>query len=117
MISLLTDEDFNGAIFKGLRRRHPELDIVRVQDEGLMGAKDTALLEWAAQNGRIFLTHDINTVTMHAYERVNRGLPLPGVLIVNMHNISIGQAIDEISILALCDREEEFIDQVRYIPL
>jgi hypothetical protein len=30
----LADENFNGDIVRGLLRRNPTLDIVRVQDEG-----------------------------------------------------------------------------------
>ncbi len=32
MIKLATDENFNGKIIRGLRRRNPNIDIVRVQD-------------------------------------------------------------------------------------
>ena len=32
MIKLATDEDFNNRILRGLLRRQPQLDIVRVQD-------------------------------------------------------------------------------------
>ena len=42
---LLTDENFNGAILRGLIRRLPELDIVRVQDVGLMNTDDPEILE------------------------------------------------------------------------
>jgi hypothetical protein len=37
---LLTDEDFDNRILRGLLRRLPELDIVRVQDVGLGGEHD-----------------------------------------------------------------------------
>ncbi len=37
---LLTDENFNGAILRGLMRRLSQLDIVRVQDVGLLHADD-----------------------------------------------------------------------------
>jgi hypothetical protein len=42
MIRLLADEDFNGAITRGLIRR--EIDVVRVQDLGLRGASDERVL-------------------------------------------------------------------------
>ncbi|MEC4816330.1 MAG: DUF5615 family PIN-like protein [Scytonema sp. PMC 1069.18] len=48
---LLTDENFNGSILRGLIRRLPELDIVRVQDVGLIHADDSTILEWAANEG------------------------------------------------------------------
>jgi len=35
MISFLADEDFDGRIVRGIERRLPNLDIVRVQDVGL----------------------------------------------------------------------------------
>jgi predicted nuclease of predicted toxin-antitoxin system len=70
MISLAADENFNNNIVRGLLRRKPDLDIVRIQDEGLSGADDQAVLEWAAQKGRILLTHDVSTITHYAYDRV-----------------------------------------------
>ncbi len=65
---LLTDENFNGSILRGLMRRLPGLDIVRVQDVGLIHADDPIILEWAANEGRILLTHDVATITVYAYE-------------------------------------------------
>jgi hypothetical protein len=49
MLRLATDEDFNNRILRGLIRRKPELDIVRVQDAGLLGQGDAEVLEWAAR--------------------------------------------------------------------
>src|SRR5690349_9083389 len=99
MLALLADENFHGAIVRGLLRKRPELDIVRVQDVGLSGADDLDVLEWAAQNGRILLTHDVATITKFAYERVKAGLPMPGVFEVS-RSIAHGQAIEEILMVA-----------------
>ena len=55
MVPFLTDEDFNGRILRGLLLRRPGLDVVRVQDVGLQGAPDPAVLEWAAQHPRVLL--------------------------------------------------------------
>ncbi len=72
---LLTDENFNGSILRGLIRRLPTLDIVRIQDVGLLHADDHEILEWAANEGRILLTHDIATITAYAYDRIKNGKP------------------------------------------
>jgi len=61
-LRLLTDENFNGNILRGLMRRLPELDIVRAQDVGLMNTDDPDILEWAASEGRILLIHDDRTI-------------------------------------------------------
>ena len=53
MLSLAADENFNNDIVRGLLRRNPRVDIVRLQDAGLSGASDEAVLEWAAGEGRV----------------------------------------------------------------
>ena len=77
MLRLAADENFNNDIVRGLLRREPGLDIVRIQDVGLSGADDPTVLEWAAQEGRVLLTHDVTTITRHAYERVKAGQSMP----------------------------------------
>ncbi len=58
MIKLVSDENFDGDVLRGLLRRLPELDVVRVQDAGLAGTPDPIILDWAAREQRILLTHD-----------------------------------------------------------
>ncbi|MBU2609951.1 MAG: DUF5615 family PIN-like protein, partial [Chloroflexi bacterium] len=48
MLRLAADENFNNDIVRGLLRRKPDLDIVRIQDVGLSAADDPTMLEWAA---------------------------------------------------------------------
>ena len=49
MISLLTDENFDRRIIRGLRLRAPALDYVIAQALPIRGASDPALLAWAAE--------------------------------------------------------------------
>jgi len=67
MLKFLADENFDNTIVRGLFRRNLKLDIVRVQDVGLSGKDEPTVLEWAAQEGRILLTHDVATITRYAY--------------------------------------------------
>jgi hypothetical protein len=116
MLRLVSDENFNGAIVRGLLRRHSELDLVRVQDMGLMQTPDPDILEWAASQGRVLLSHDVSTVPPAAYQRVGSGKPMPGVFIVP-DRMPIGQAIDEVLFLSLEVDPGEWKDQVLYLPL
>jgi predicted nuclease of predicted toxin-antitoxin system len=84
MLRFAVDENFNMHIVSGVLRRLPAVDIVRVQDAGLLGAADPAVLEWAPNEGRLLLTHDVNTLTAFAYERVTQGLPMPGGFLKNL---------------------------------
>ena len=70
LVRFLADEDFDGRVlvaFGDLAKEYElEIDVVRVQDVGLIGADDPSILEWAAANRRVVLTHDRRTNTEHA---------------------------------------------------
>ncbi len=100
----------------GLRRRQPALDLVRVQDVGLRRTPDAAILEWAAQHGRVVVSVDKKTLAVDAWDRVARGVPMPGVAILRIL-LTIGQAIDELEIIALAGNPDDFRDQVIFLPL
>jgi hypothetical protein len=116
MLRLLADENFNNNIVRGLLRRRPTLDIVRVQDTALSGSDDPTLLAWAAAEDRILLTHDVSTITRYAYERVERGLHMPGVFEVS-RAVPLGRAIEDILLLVECSLDNEWEGQVQYLPL
>ena len=116
MLRLVADENLNNNIVRGLLRRRPQLDIVRIQDVGLSGADDPTVLEWAAQEGRVLLTHDVSTITKYAYERVRAGQTMPGVFEVG-RNVPIGRAIDDILLVAEYSLDDEWEGQVRYLPV
>jgi predicted nuclease of predicted toxin-antitoxin system len=69
MLRLAADENFDGRIVRGLLRALPDLDLIRVQDTPLAGALDEDVLEWAAREGRVMLTHDVSTMTAAACSR------------------------------------------------
>ena len=77
MLRWLANENFNNDIVRALFRRKPGIDVVRAQDVGLTGIDDQALLAWAAEQDRVLLTHDVSTITAHAYRRVMRGRQCP----------------------------------------
>jgi hypothetical protein len=116
MTRFLADEDFNNDILRGLLRRHADLDVVRVQDVGLVGAEDDAVLVAAAVEGRVLLTHDVSTLIGKAFERVRGGLAMPGVIAVSQ-SMPVGAAIEELVLVIECSSTEEWANQVRYLPL
>lgn len=116
MLSFAVDENFNMQIVNGVLRRLPEADILRVQDAGLEGANDPTALEWAAGEGRVLLTHDVNTLTAFAYERIAAGLPMPGVFEVSL-GVPTKVVIEDILLLAECSVEGEWKGKVSYLPI
>jgi hypothetical protein len=116
MLLFAADENFNNDVVRGVLRWNPSISIVRIQHTAMQGADDPAVLEWAAQEGRILLTHDVATMTRHAYERIKAGKPMPGVFEVG-RKVPVSVAIEEILILAECSLPGEWEGQVRYLPL
>lgn len=116
MLRLAADENFDGRIVRGLLRLLPELDLVRVQDTPLSEADDESVLEWAAREDRLVLTHDVNTMTAAAWDRVRNGLPMPGLIEVSSE-MSVGQAIEEIRLVVGASRPGELDGQVIFLPL
>ena len=116
MLRLLADENFNNTIIRGVQRRKPEADLVRVQDVGLSGADDPMVLAWAAEEERVLLTNDVTTITKYAYARVAAGEPMPGIIEVS-RAVPIGIAIDNIVLLIECSIEGEWEGQILYLPL
>ena len=111
MLRLASDADVHGEIIRGLRRRRPEIDLVRAQDALPEGTPDPEVLAWAAAENRILVTNDRNTIVGFAYRRAAAGEPVPGV-IATTNEQSIGSAIDDILLIAEYMSEDEIRGQV-----
>ncbi len=116
MLPLLSDEDLPFALIRALKRSQADLDVVRVQEVGLRSQPDHIVLEWAAQNGRILISRDRKTLVREAYGRIWSNMSMPGALMLR-NRISLGKAVEEILIVAICSTTEEMQDRVIFLPL
>lgn len=117
MLRLASDADVRGEILRGLRRRLPEVDLVRVQDALPESTPDQEVLAWAAAENRILITNDRNTMVGFAYRRAATGEVVPGV-VATTNEQSIGSAIDDIVLIAEYMSEAEIRSQVVvFLPL
>lgn len=112
----LADENIDPDLVSGLQRRIGEVDVVRVQDVGLRTADDPQILQWAADQGRVLITHDLKTMPGFAGERLSAGLPMPGVILLRA-TLPIARAIDELAVVAGATDADEWIGQIAYLPL
>jgi len=116
MLRLLANENLNHDLIRGVLRRMPSLDLVRVQEVELREVEDPGVLEWAAREGRIVLTHDVNTMPAFAFERVRRTQGMPGIFVVSQQ-AALARAIDDILPIAEWGDGREYDGQVVYLPL
>ncbi len=116
MIRCLADEDFNHDLLRGLLRRSAQLDLTRVQDLGLRGADDDAVLAEAARQQRVLLTHDLSTAIGRAWHRIAHGQPMPGVIAVPQ-SLGLGAAIEDLLLILEYSLPEDWTDRIVYLPL
>lgn len=114
-IKFVADENFNNRILRAIQRRLPEIDIVRIQDTLGSSFDDPTVLEWAAQEQRMLLTHDVQTIPDYAFERVRAGLSMPGVIEID-DTAPLANIIEDVALVATASKEGEWEGQVLYIP-
>lgn len=115
MLALAADENFNNDIVRDVRKRCAGVDILRVQDVGLAGADDETILDWAAHDGRVLLSHDMKTIPKYAYERVASGKRMPGVFMIAL-NEPTRRATNAIRLMVECSVDGEWENQVVFLP-
>jgi predicted nuclease of predicted toxin-antitoxin system len=116
MQAFLTDENFKLPIVLALRRAVPSVDITSIDEYGLRGADDPAVLAAAANLGRVLLTHDNGTMSAAANSRLLDGAPMPGVVVVPW-TLPLGRAIDDLVTAIECSQDDEWENQIRFLPL
>jgi hypothetical protein len=114
--SFLCDHDLNEAIYDGVRRREPVIEIIRVREVGLREASDPEVLEYAAQHGLIVVSHDANTMTAHAYNRIAQGEKMSGLFVVQQKS-PIGPVVSNLVLIWSATDSEEWEGRVQYLPL
>lgn len=116
MIRLLADENLDNTIIRGLLRRNPDIDIIRVQDSDLSGAEDPVVLAWAADQEPVLLTHDVATITRYAYERLASNLAMPGVIEIRT-DLPVGRVLEDLLFILECGTSEDLDGHIIYLPL
>lgn len=87
-----------------------------MQDVGLRTVDDPAILQWAADEARILLSHDLKTIPRVAGDRIAGGLPMPGVILFRS-TLPIATALDELAVIAGATDADEWVNQIAYVPL
>jgi predicted nuclease of predicted toxin-antitoxin system len=86
----LWDENTSRHILRAVRRLRSDLDIVTVQQIDLAGAPDSVVVDRAVADGRVLVTHDRTTIPALIARRQRAGQPVPGVVVIRLNKVSIG---------------------------
>lgn len=116
MLPLVSDENVNNILLRRLLRQYPDLDLVRVQDVGLLHADDVTVLAWAASEGRILLTHDTRTIPGFVYDRFSNDLSIPGVILIPEKMALSNEVYESLRICLECSDSKYWENRLERLP-
>ncbi|MBI2803473.1 MAG: DUF5615 family PIN-like protein [Planctomycetes bacterium] len=112
----LADHDLNEHIVDAVQRREPAIEFIRARDVGMGERSDDDVLAYAGQHGYIIVSHDVNTMTNAAYMMLDAGGTMNGLLMVQQTK-PIGPVVDSLVLIWSASDAEEWVGQVRFLPL
>ena len=76
---------------------------------------DREVLEIAAREGRVLVTHDHKTMPRHFAEFITRETS-PGLLVVPQH-LAVATVVEDLRLIWFVTEAEEWINRVSFLPL
>lgn len=109
------DADFNQNIVRAVRRRVPAVDFQTAREAGLPGLGDETVLEQAAREGRILVSHDRRTMPIH-FASFTATKTSAGVILISQ-NLLIIQAVEDLILIWETSEAEEWVNRLDSLPL
>ena len=116
MLGLLLDENLDQRILRGLLLNLPDTEYSIVQESSLAGAPDSSLLQWAAENRFVLVTHDRRTMLKTVRQRMRAGLTTAGLVVIRKE-VPLARVVQDMVLLLQCCSEADLENQVVFIPL
>ena len=116
MIRFLADASLRHAIVRGCRLRERGLDFLSAHEARLESVPDPEVLARAAEQDRILVTHDFQTMPRHFSDFLQAHGSSPGVLLVPQH-LPIADAIEELVLIWSATDRREWENRILRIPL
>lgn len=113
-VALFMDVHVRRAVTLGLRRRG--VDVLTAQDEGVEELSDPALLDHATQQNRVLFSQDTDLLA-EADHRLENGIRFAGVVYGRQNDLSVGQAVRDLELIAKAYEPSEMENRVEYLPL
>ncbi len=101
-----------------LRQRKRDLVIRAVgePDTPSRSTLDPEILLWCEEYGFLLVTNNRTSMPVHLADHIAQGRHVPGIFILNP-DLSIGQNLDELILIAEGSFDDEYQDQIVFLPL
>jgi predicted nuclease of predicted toxin-antitoxin system len=109
------DADLNQIILLATIRREPTVDFQTATAAGLAHLSDTEVLDIAAREGRVLVTHDQKTMPRYFAEFLTANTS-PGVLLVPQH-LPVSNVVEDLLLIWTATEAEEWTNRIGFLPL
>jgi predicted nuclease of predicted toxin-antitoxin system len=113
-VKLYMDVHVRQAVTKGLRLRG--VDVITAQEDGTARLEDSELLDRASKLDRVLFTQD-DDLLVEATRRQRRGEQFAGMIYAHQLNVTIGECVESLALIALASEPEEWLNRLTYLPL
>ena len=117
MLKYLLDENVDPKYKTQMARRNPEICMWVVGEPAAppRGTLDPEILDWCEMHSFILVTNNRASMPAHLLEHINTGHHVPGIFIL-APNLTMGQNIEQLAFIAEASFEDEYQDQIVYLP-
>jgi hypothetical protein len=114
----LMDENLDPLYKTQLLARTLELIVYAVGDPGVpaRGTLGPELLCWWEENRCILVTNNRKSMPLHLKDHLAQGHHIPGIITLN-EDMSIGDNIEELVLIAGASFDNEYWDRIEYLPI
>ena len=118
MRRFLIDENISPKYRTQLLNHEPSLTVLVIGDEGApaRSAPDPEILEWCEKNQFNLITNNRKSMPQHLSDHRAAGHHVPSIFTINLE-APMGLIIEQLILIAGASDEDEYIDQITYIPL
>ena len=110
-IRFYTDEDVYGSVAPKLREKG--FDAVSTPEANRLGERDESQLEWAAQEGRVFLTFNVGHFARLHHEWLTGARHHAGIIVSSQR--PIGDLLRRVLALASALTGDDMRDRIEYL--
>jgi Domain of unknown function (DUF5615) len=109
------DADLNHHIVAATRQREPGIDFQSAAELDLEGVSDPDILELAAEQGRVLVTHDRRTMPNYFRTRLVGRKTSPGVLIAPQF-APVDLIVEALILIWSASDSEDWRNQIYHLP-
>jgi hypothetical protein len=114
----LLDENVDPVYAREMIRRDPSFVVWRIGAPGapLKGTLDPEILVWCEIHGFVLVTNNRKSMPEHLRDHLAIGRHIRGIIALNAV-MSVGDALDDLWLIATVADEPEYADRILYLPL